>query len=78
MRNTLFIVLGIALFIFGAVALAQGGIPHPAHHAFDIAIAKGSVDTQEMWVVQPVMAGLALVAGVALILAGARARQPAR
>jgi hypothetical protein len=77
MRNTVLIILGISLLIFGAVALAKGGIPHTVHHTFDIAIAKGSVNTEEVWEVPPVLAGLALAAGVGLILLGAKGGKPA-
>jgi len=72
MRKSVLIFLGIVLLVFGAVALAKGGIPHTVHHTFDIAIAKGSVNTEEVWEVPPVFAGLALAAGTVLILLGAK------
>lgn len=72
MSKSLLILLGIALIIFGAVSLAKGGIPHTVHHTFDIAIVKGSVNTNEVWEVHPALAGLAIAAGAGLVFAGAR------
>ena len=74
MRKTVMIVLGIALIIFGAVALAKGGSPHTAHHEVDLVVFKGSVNTQEVWEIHPALAGLALAAGAVLIFFGARSK----
>lgn len=73
-RKTIMIVLGVLLIVFGAIALAKGGIPHTVKHSFDIAIVKGSVNTQEVWEIHPVFAGLAIAAGAVLVFAGARAK----
>lgn len=74
MRKPILLVLGGGLLIFGAVALAKGGIPHTAHHEFDLVLAKGSLNTREVWVVHPAFAWLALAAGAFLIFLGARAK----
>jgi uncharacterized membrane protein len=72
MRKTTLILLGALLIVFGAISLAKGGIPHTVHHTFDIAVVKGSVNTDEVWEVHPVFAGLSIAAGAALLFAGAR------
>ena len=74
MRKIILIVLGVLLIIFGAVALAKGGIPHTAHHQVDMVIIKGSFNTEEVWAVHPVIAGLSLAAGVALVFFGAKSK----
>jgi hypothetical protein len=72
MRKPVLIILGVILIVFGAISLAKGGIPHTVHHTFDIAVVKGSVNTEEVWEVHPALAGLAIAAGAGLIFAGAR------
>lgn len=74
MKKTVMIVLGICLIIFGAVALAKGGIPHTAHHEVDMVVFKGSVNTHEVWAIHPALAGLALAGGAVLIFLGARSK----
>ena len=74
MRKIILLVLGCALLVFGAVALAKGGIPHTAHHEFDLVIAKGSLNTREVWEIHPAFAWLSLAAGAFLIFMGARAK----
>jgi hypothetical protein len=74
MRKIILIVLGIALIVFGAVALAKGGIPHTSHHTVNLVIAKGSFDTDEVWAVHPIIAGLSLAAGVLLVFLGAKSK----
>ncbi len=74
MRKTLLILSGVVLIIFGAVALARGGIPHTARHKVDMVIIKGSFNTEEVWEIPPLIAGLSLAAGVVLVFFGAKSR----
>jgi hypothetical protein len=68
-------VAGILLVVLGALALAYQGITYTRHQKIlDIGPFHATQDTQEHIPLSPILGGLALVAGIALLLVGARAK----
>jgi hypothetical protein len=64
---------GILLIVLGALALAYQGINYTRHEkVLDVGPIHATKDTQEHIPVPPLVGGLALVAGVALLVAGAK------
>ena len=65
--------LGILLVVLGALALAYQGITYTHREkVFDVGPIHASKDTQEKIPLPPILGGLALVGGVALLVVGAR------
>jgi UDP-N-acetylmuramyl pentapeptide phosphotransferase/UDP-N-acetylglucosamine-1-phosphate transferase len=68
-------VAGILLVVLGALILAYQGITYTRHQKIlDIGPFHATQDTQEHVPLSPILGGLALVAGIALLLVGARAK----
>jgi hypothetical protein len=68
-------VAGILLVVLGALALAYQGITYTRRQKIlDIGPFHATQDTQERIPLSPILGGLALVAGIALLLVGARAK----
>lgn len=68
-------ILGIALIILGALALAYQGFSYTRHEkVIDIGPIHATADTQEHVPVPPIIGGLALAAGVVLLFMGAKQR----
>jgi hypothetical protein len=68
-------VAGILLVVLGALALAYQGITYTRHQKIlDIGPFHATQDTQERIPLSPILGGLASVAGIALLLVGARAK----
>jgi hypothetical protein len=68
-------IAGILLVVLGALALAYQGITYTHHERIvDVGPIHASVDQQKQIPLPPILGGLALVAGVALIAIGARGR----
>lgn len=64
---------GILLIVLGALALAYQGITYTRQEKIvDVGPIHATKDTQEHVSFPPVLGGLALIAGVALMVAGAR------
>jgi uncharacterized membrane protein len=64
---------GILLIVLGALALAYQGINYTRHEkVLDVGPIHATKDTQEHIPLSPIVGGLALVGGVALLAAGAR------
>jgi hypothetical protein len=64
---------GILLVVLGALALAYQGITYTRHEkVLDIGPIHATQDTQEQIPLPPILGGLALVGGIALLVAGAR------
>ena len=60
--------VGIALIVLGVVALAYQGITYTSREkVIDIGPLKASVDTEKTIPMSPLLIGLALVSGAALI-----------
>ena len=64
---------GIVLVVLGALALAYQGINYTHQEkVFDVGPIHATTDTQDRIPLPPVIGGLALVGGIALLVAGAR------
>jgi hypothetical protein len=66
-------IVGILLVVLGALALAYQGITYThRENIVDIGPIHATADKQEEIPLPPVLGGLALLAGVGLLVAGAR------
>jgi hypothetical protein len=64
---------GIVLVVLGALALAFHGINYThQEQVFDVGPIHATTETQDRIPLPPVIGGLALVGGIALLVAGAR------
>jgi hypothetical protein len=64
---------GIVLVVLGALALAYQGISYTRQEkVLDLGPIHATADTQERIPLPPILGGLALVGGIALLVAGAR------
>lgn len=65
--------VGILLVVLGALALAYQGITYTRQEkVLDVGPIHATKDTQEHISLPPLLGGLALIGGVALMVAGAR------
>jgi hypothetical protein len=68
-------IVGLLLIVIGVVALALGGISYTKKEkVVDIGPIEATAETRETIPLPPVLGGLALVGGVALLIAGSRRR----
>ncbi|MBZ5694975.1 MAG: DUF3185 domain-containing protein [Acidobacteriia bacterium] len=66
-------IAGILLIVLGALALAYQGITYTRQEkVIDVGPIHATADTQERIPIPPILGGLALVGGIALLVAGAR------
>jgi len=66
-------VLGIALIILGVVAFAYQGITYTTREkVLDVGPLQATVDKEQTIPLPPLVGGLALVGGIALLIVGAR------
>jgi len=66
-------ILGIALILLGVVAFAYQGITYTTRkNVIDIGPLQATVDKKETIPLPPLVGGLALVGGIALLLVGVR------
>ena len=66
-------ILGIALVILGIVAFAYQGITYTTREkVIDIGPLQATVDKKQTIPLPPLVGGLALVGGIALMIVGAR------
>jgi uncharacterized membrane protein YidH (DUF202 family) len=67
--------IGILLIVLGALALAYQGINYTrTEKVIDIGPLQATTQTQQRIPVPPILGGLALLGGVALLVVGARRR----
>jgi hypothetical protein len=67
------ILIGIVLVVLGALALAYQGINYTrTEKVLDVGPIHATKDTQERIPLPPILGGIALIGGVALLIAGAR------
>jgi uncharacterized membrane protein len=72
MRNPITLV-GIALIVLGIVAFAYQGITYTSREkVVDIGPLQASVDTKKTIPLPPILGGLVLVGGIALVVVGAK------
>jgi len=73
MKPTLWI--GIVLIVLGALALAYQGISYTrTEKVIDVGPLQATTETQQRIPVPPILGGLALLGGVALLVVGVRRR----
>ena len=73
MRISAITLVGIALIVLSIVAFAYRGIPYTSREKIiDIGPLKDSVDTEKTIPMSPLLIGLALVSGAALVAVGSR------
>ena len=66
---------GIALVVVGILALAYGGISYTKEETIiDVGPIEATAETEERIPLPPLVGGAALVAGVVLLVTGARRR----
>jgi hypothetical protein len=66
-------ILGMALIMLGFVAFAYQGITYTTREkVIDLGPLQATVDTKQTLPLPPLVGGLALVGGIALLLVGAR------
>ena len=68
-------IIGMILIVIGIIALVFGGITYTRREkVLDIGPLQASTERQKTIPLSPVLGGLALVGGVALMIAGSRRR----
>jgi uncharacterized membrane protein len=73
MRINPLVLVGIALIALGIVAFAYQGITYTSREkVVDIGPLQASVDTQKTLPLPPILGGLVLVGGIALVVVGAK------
>jgi uncharacterized membrane protein YidH (DUF202 family) len=69
------ILIGIVLVVLGALALAYQGINYTrTEKLLDLGPIHATTETQKRIPLPPIIGGMALIGGVALLIAGARRR----
>jgi uncharacterized membrane protein len=65
--------IGIILVVLGALALAYQGINYTrTEKVFDVGPIHATAETHERLPIPPILGGIALIGGVAFLVAGAR------
>lgn len=73
MRNNVLAIVGVILIAVGAMGLFYRGIPYRSRDVVvDVGPLKVNADTNKTWPVPPILGGLAIAAGVMLIVVGVR------
>jgi uncharacterized membrane protein len=73
MRSNPITLVGIALIILGIVAFAYQGITYTSREKIiDIGPIQATADTQKSIPLSPLLGGLVLVGGIALVVVGAK------
>ena len=66
-------IIGIVLIIGGAIGLIFGGITYGSHRdTVEMGPLSASVTQRDTFPISPVVAGVALIAGIALVVVGSR------
>lgn len=73
MRNKMLVIAGAILIVAGAVALFYRGIPYTSRDVvLDVGPLKATAESDKTWPVPPILGGLAIAGGVALVVVGTR------
>lgn len=73
MRINLLTLVGIALIVLGIVAFAHRGIPYTSRETvIDLGPIHATADTQKTIPMSPLLIGLALMGGTALVAVGSK------
>jgi uncharacterized membrane protein len=66
-------IAGIVLIVLGALALAYQGFSYTRHeHVMDVGPMHVTTETKDRIPIPPIFGGLALVGGIALLVAGGK------
>jgi uncharacterized membrane protein len=66
-------IAGIVLIVLGALALAYQGFSYTRHeHVMDVGPMHVTTETRDRIPIPPIFGGLALVGGIALLVAGGK------
>ena len=73
MRNRSLVIFGVILIAAGAMGLFYRVIPYTSRDVvIDVGPLKATAETTKTWPIPPILGGLAIVAGIIGIMAGAR------
>ena len=73
MRIKPIMLMGIALIVLGIMAFAYQGITYTSQEkVIDIGPLQASVDTKKTFPLPPILGGLLLIGGIALVVVGAK------
>ena len=73
MRNKALAIIGAVLISAGALMLFYRGIPYTSRDVvIDVGPLTATAVSERTWPVSPILAGMAIAGGVALIVIGAR------
>jgi hypothetical protein len=73
MRNNALTILGVILIVAGAIVLFYRGIPYTSRDiVIDVGPVKATAETSKTWPMPPILGGLAIAGGIALIVVGYR------
>ena len=73
MRNKSLAIIGVVLILAGALALFYKGIPYTSRDVVvDVGPITATAVSDKTWPVPPIVGGLAIAGGVALLVVGAR------
>ncbi len=68
-------ILGIALIVLGIIGLAWGGITYTRRRdTINVGPISATVQQKETFPISPVVGGIALLAGIGLLVAGGKRR----
>lgn len=75
MRSTIMIVIGVILIAAGAVVIANRGIPYTSREVvLSVGPLNASADVEKTKPVSPIVTGLVIAGGAAMVIVGARKR----
>ena len=73
MRNKSLVFVGVVLIAAGAMGLFYRAIPYTSRDVvIDVGPIKATAETNKTWPIPPILGGLAIVAGIFVVIAGAR------
>ncbi len=73
MIKKVMVIVGVILIMAGALALFYRGIPYTSRDVVvDVGPITATAESEKTWPVPPILGGLAIAGGVALIFVGAK------
>ncbi len=73
MNNKALVFVGVVLIAAGAMGLFYRAIPYTSRDVvIDVGPLKATAETSKTWPIPPILGGLAIVAGIVVVIAGAR------
>jgi hypothetical protein len=75
MRSSALMIIGATLIVAGAIALFYHGIPYTSQDiVIDVGPVQATAESSKTWPVPPLLSGLTIAGGIALIVVGSRKR----